>query len=52
MPGRPMKAYVVLPPQVAAAKEARRAWLAAGVAATAKLPPKAKKPAKKARANP
>ena len=46
MEGRPMREYVVIPPQIAADREAVRSWLAKGLAFTASLPPKVKKPPK------
>jgi TfoX/Sxy family transcriptional regulator of competence genes len=46
MEGRPMREYVVIPPQIAEDREAVRAWLAKGLAFTASLPPKVKKPRK------
>jgi hypothetical protein len=46
MPGRPMKHYAVLPDEVVAEEEALAGVLAAAVAFTASLPPKAKKAVK------
>jgi TfoX/Sxy family transcriptional regulator of competence genes len=46
MEGRPMREYVVIPPQIVADREAVRSWLAKGLAFTASLPPKVKKPRK------
>ncbi len=46
MEGRPMREYVVFPDDMLGDKEALRAWLAKGVAYTASLPPKEKKPRK------
>jgi TfoX/Sxy family transcriptional regulator of competence genes len=46
MEGRPMREYVVIPPQIVADREAVRFWLAKGLAFTASLPPKVKKPRK------
>ena len=47
MEGRPMKEYVVFPEAMLADREALRTWLARGLAYTATLPPKKKKPRKK-----
>lgn len=47
MPGRPMKAYAVIPDDVVADEAALAEVLAKAVAFTAALPPKAKKPARK-----
>ena len=47
MPGRPMKAYAVIPDEVVADEGALAEVLAKAVAFTAALPPKAKKPARK-----
>ena len=46
MEGRPMREYVVIPPPIVEDREAVRAWLAKGLAFTASLPPKVKKPRK------
>jgi TfoX/Sxy family transcriptional regulator of competence genes len=46
MEGRPMREYVVIPPQIVEDREAVRFWLAKGLAFTASLPPKVKKPRK------
>jgi TfoX/Sxy family transcriptional regulator of competence genes len=46
MEGRPMREYVVIPPQIVEDREAARSWLAKGLAFTASLPPKVKKPRK------
>jgi TfoX/Sxy family transcriptional regulator of competence genes len=46
MEGRPMREYVVVPPQIVADREAVRSWLGKGLAFTASLPPKMKKPRK------
>jgi TfoX/Sxy family transcriptional regulator of competence genes len=46
MPGRPMKAYAVIPDEVVADEEKLVGVLARAVAFTAVQPPKAKKPAK------
>jgi hypothetical protein len=40
MPGRPMRAYAVLPPSVVADDEAVDAWVRRALAFTATLPPK------------
>ena len=40
MPGRPMREYVVLPPEIAADATAARAWLEQSVAFVLSLPPK------------
>ncbi len=45
MPGRPMREYVVLPPQMAMDAEAARSWARRAFDATAKLPPKQAKKA-------
>lgn len=47
MPGRPWKDYVQLVPAAEGA-DALRQWAAAALEVTAAMPPKAKKPAKKA----
>ena len=47
MPGRPMKAYAVIPDDVVADEAALAEVLAKAVAFTAALPPKVKKPARK-----
>ena len=47
LPGRPMKAYAVIPDDVVADEAALAEVLAKAVAFTAALPPKAKKPARK-----
>jgi TfoX/Sxy family transcriptional regulator of competence genes len=49
MPGRPMREYVALPPDVAADVDAARGWLERAAAHVRTLPPKAPKAAKKAR---
>ena len=46
MEGRPMREYVVLPPQIVEDRDAVRCWLAKGLAFAASLPPKVKKPPK------
>jgi TfoX/Sxy family transcriptional regulator of competence genes len=48
MPGRPMREYVALPPEVAADPEAARPWLALAATHVATLPPKQPKPRKRA----
>jgi TfoX/Sxy family transcriptional regulator of competence genes len=50
MPGRPMREYVALPPEVAADVEATRRWVERAVAHVRTLPPKAPKAPKKAKA--
>lgn len=45
--GRPMREYVAFPAAMLGDQEALRAWLAKGLAYTAALPPKAKKPRRK-----
>lgn len=47
MPGRPMKAYAVIPDDVVADEAALAEVLAKAAAFTAALPPKVKKPARK-----
>ena len=44
MEGRPMREYVVIPAHIVQDREAVRSWLAKGLAYTASLPPKEKKP--------
>jgi TfoX/Sxy family transcriptional regulator of competence genes len=44
MEGRPMREYVVLPESMLADRQALTAWLGKGLAYTAGLPPKQKKP--------
>ena len=46
MEGRPMREYVVIPPQIVEDREAVGSWLAKGLAFAASLPPKVKKPRK------
>ena len=46
MPGRPMREYVALPPEVAADVVAMRHWVERGAAHVRTLPPKAAKPRK------
>lgn len=43
MPGRPMREYVALPPEVAADVEATRRWIERAAAHVRTLPPKAPK---------
>jgi TfoX/Sxy family transcriptional regulator of competence genes len=43
MPGRPMREYVALPPEVAADVDAARRWIERAVAYTRTLPPKVPK---------
>ena len=50
MPGRPMREYVALPPDVAADVDAAREWLERAAAFVRTLPPKAPKAPRKARA--
>jgi TfoX/Sxy family transcriptional regulator of competence genes len=47
MPGRAMKEYVALPPDMMADREASAAWVRKAAAYAASLPPKEKKPRKK-----
>ena len=47
MPGRQMKEYVALPPDVVADPELTRTWVSRAAAYAASLPPKEKKPRKK-----
>ncbi len=49
MPGRPMKEYVALPPEVAADVTAVRGWIERAAAYVRTLPPKAPKKPKAAR---
>jgi TfoX/Sxy family transcriptional regulator of competence genes len=49
MPGRPMKGFVVLPPQVVAEPERARAWVERALAHALSLPPKEPKARTKAR---
>ena len=44
MPGRPMKEYVLAPPQLLDSEETLRAWLEKSLAYVLTLPPKEKKP--------
>jgi TfoX/Sxy family transcriptional regulator of competence genes len=46
MPGRPMRGYVTLPPDVAADPDAARAWVERAAAYVRGLPPKQRKPKK------
>ncbi|MGH2417322.1 MAG: TfoX/Sxy family protein [Candidatus Limnocylindria bacterium] len=46
MPGRPMREYVALPPDIAADTGATRAWIERAAAHVRTLPPKAPKPKK------
>jgi TfoX/Sxy family transcriptional regulator of competence genes len=47
MPGRPMREYVALPPEVVADPEAARSWMERAAAYVRTLPPKQPKAAKK-----
>lgn len=47
MPGRPMKEYVALPPDVAADVDATREWIERAAAYVRTMPPKAPKAPKK-----
>ncbi len=47
MPGRPMREYVALPPDVAADVESARGWIERAAAYVRNLPPKAPKKAKR-----
>lgn len=47
MPGRPMREYVALPPEVAADVDATRAWIERAAAHVRTLPPKAPKARRK-----
>jgi TfoX/Sxy family transcriptional regulator of competence genes len=47
MPGRVMREYVALPPDMVADRDAAAAWVGKAAAYAASLPPKAKKPRKK-----
>ena len=47
MPGRAMKEYVALPPDMMADREVARLWVRKAAAYAASLPPKEKKPRKK-----
>jgi len=48
MPGRPMREYVVVPPKLAADSGTLQEWVTKGYRYTASLPPKEKKPRKRA----
>jgi TfoX/Sxy family transcriptional regulator of competence genes len=48
MPGRPMREYVALPPEVTADVEATRGWIERAAAYVRTLPPKAAKPRRRA----
>ena len=50
MPGRPMREYVALPPEVAADVDATRGWIERAAAHVRTLPPKAPKAPKKTKA--
>ena len=50
MPGRPMREYVAMPPEVAADVAAMRRWIERAAAHVRTLPPKAPKAPKKAKA--
>jgi len=50
MPGRPMREYVALPPEVAADVDATRRWIERAAAHVRTLPPKAPKKTKKSKA--
>jgi TfoX/Sxy family transcriptional regulator of competence genes len=47
MPGRPMRGYVALPPEVVADPDQARAWVERAADYVRTLPPKAPKPRKK-----
>ncbi len=47
MPGRVMREYVALPPDMVADRDAASVWVGKAAAYAASLPPKAKKPRKK-----
>jgi TfoX/Sxy family transcriptional regulator of competence genes len=49
MPGRPMREYVALPPEVVADVDATRQWIERAAAYVRTLPPRAPKASKKAR---
>ena len=51
MPGRPMREYVSLPPEVAADVDAARGWIERAVTYTRTLPPKAPKAPKARKAS-
>jgi TfoX/Sxy family transcriptional regulator of competence genes len=48
MPGRPMREYVVVPPELADESGPLREWVAKGYRYASSLPPKEKKPRKRA----
>ena len=48
MPGRPMREYVAMPPEVAGDVDAMRRWIERAAVHVRTLPPKAPKPPKKA----
>ena len=50
MPGRPMREYVAMPPEVATDVDAMRHWIERAAAHVRTLPPKAPKVPKKAKA--
>jgi hypothetical protein len=50
MPGRPMREYVAMPPDVAGDVDATRGWLERAAAYVRTLPPKASRPARKRQA--
>ena len=52
MTGRPMREYIVLPEAVLADRGELAAWLHRGLSYAASLPPKAKKPGRKAKPTP
>jgi TfoX/Sxy family transcriptional regulator of competence genes len=52
MPGRPMREYIVLPESALADRGALAAWLQRGLSYAASLPPKARKPGRKAKPMP
>lgn len=47
MPGRPMREYVVVPPELATDRATLQEWVAKGYRYAASLPPKEKKPRKR-----
>lgn len=49
MSGRPMREYIVLPKAALADREALAAWLQRGLSYAVSLPPKTKKPGRKAK---
>jgi len=50
MPGRPMREYVALPPEIVADVDATRGWIERAAAYVRSLPPKEAKPKRRARA--